>query len=260
MNTIVTWVWTGERTYTLEHAAALSKMLRRHMKSEYRFVVIADKPGHVPDATCIKTPAASLELANLRTIESRAFPTSFRRLWLFSEEARELGDVVLCTDLDVVVTDDWTHLFEYQAKAPFMGWMPGQRWGNQEKRVGGGTWRLRTGFHTEVWTNFVADPEAAKKEARAAGYRGSDQAWISYNLAEKVPVWPKSAGICSVRDFTRDNRSKVVPEIPEGICVVHFNGHNKPWMPQGLEQHPWIAEYWPKEEARDPGALRQLLC
>lgn len=243
MNTIVTWVWHGERAYTLQHANFLAKMLKKRMKSPYRFVVISDQEGEVRDGEVIKTPPAAMALAHLKTLERKNFPTSFRRLWLFSDEAKLLGDVILSTDIDVVVTGDWTPLFDHKPGENFMGWQPGQQWGNTVGRVGGGTWRIRTGSHPEVWERFIQDPEKAMKDARAAGYRGSDQAWMSYNLTGKVPVYPKSAGICSIRDFNRDCRSMIVPEIPSDATVVHFNGAGKPWHPEMQKKHPWMLRY-----------------
>lgn len=244
MNTIVTWAWKSERDYGLEHVARLAAMLRKHMRTPYRFIAIMDEFGKAPHVKVLKTPAAAKAIDHVRTPEGANFPTSYRRLWLFSREAAKLGEVVLLTDLDVMVTGDWSHLFDFMPEENFIGWKPGQMWGNVETRIGGGTWRLRTGTHPEVWEDFARDPREAVARARAHGFRGSDQAWMSFMLAQKVPIFPESAGICSVRDFTRDNRSKVVYEIPDNACVVHFNGRNKPWHEAGMKQHPWITDYW----------------
>lgn len=257
---IVTWVWRGEaRAYDLSHAARLDAGLRRFMTEPYRLVVFSDVAGEIPSdsATVVPIPRGARAVARVKTPEARNFPSSYRRLWLFSEEARELGSTVLMVDVDVIVTGDWSHLFRHQPEEDFMGWRPGQLWGNQENRVGGGVWRLRTGSHPEVWTRFLADPQAAIQQARTAGYRGSDQAWISYMLATDAPVWPNSAGIRSVRDFHRDRRGVPVQSIPEGTCMVHFNGYLKPWQPAALTQHPWLAPYLPGatlqgEEAAPP--------
>ena len=53
-------------------------------------------------------------------------------------------------------------------------------------------------------------------------------------------------GRVSVRDFNRDNRSMVVEAIPEGTCMVHFNGHGKPWHPATQKLHPWVVGYIPE--------------
>ena len=247
MKTIVTWVWKGERAYTLEHAASLAAGLRRFMTTPHRLVVIADRPGRCEGAEVMRIPAAALALAKIKTPERANFPSSYRRLWLFSEAARAIADTILMVDVDVAVTGDWSHLFEYEPSENFMGWLPGQLWGNQEQRVGGGVWRLNTGTRTHVWDRFVEDPISAVRRARSAGYRGSDQAWISYQLARSCPVWPNEVGIRSVRDFNRDDRRAIVGSIPEGTTMVHFNGVAKPWSLSTWKRHPWLKAYWEGE-------------
>ena len=243
--TIVTWIWRGERTYDLSHAALLAEGLKRFMTTPYRLVILSEDAGTVPHAEVMPIPAGAQSVAGVRTPENRNFPSSYRRLWLFSEEARTLGETLLLVDVDVVVTGDWSHLFAHQPEAQFMGWKPGQLWGNIEARVGGGVWRLTAGTRKRVWEDFIANPSMAIATARQCGYRGSDQAWISFCLAADAPIWPKSAGIRSVRDFNRDKRGLVVPSIPPGTCMVHFNGTAKPWQAETQKYHRWLGPYLP---------------
>lgn len=245
MNTIVTWIWRGERSYDLTHAGLLADGLKRFMTTTYRLVVLAQEVGTLADAEVMSIPPLAETVGRIKTPELKQFPSSYRRLWLFSEEAKSLGEVVLMVDVDVVVTGDWSHLFAHAPEQDFMGWRPGQLWGNQENRVGGGVWRLRTGTRPQVWDDFVRDPSMAIASARQAGYRGSDQAWISHCLSSGAPVWPNAAGIRSVRDFNRDCKGYVVRSIPPGTCMVHFNGNAKPWQPETQRVHPWLAPYVP---------------
>src|SRR5690606_28130639 len=132
-------------------------------------------------------------------IEGRRFPSCYRRLWSFSADARaQLGDRIMVIDIDFIAIANFSHLFD--RTEPFVGWRPRQRWGNQD-RIGGGIYLMDTGAHTHVFDRFMEDPRAAQQEARRAGFRGSDQAWISYCLGKSVPCWPDSAGIYSIRDF-----------------------------------------------------------
>ena len=62
----------------------------------------------------------------------------------------------------------------------------------------GGT-TITAGTLQEIWSDF--DPATSPKEASDAGFRGSDQAWISYRLGRDAEVWPSNAGIYSIRDF-----------------------------------------------------------
>jgi hypothetical protein len=58
----------------------------------------------------------------MKSPEGPRFPSSYRRLWTFSDDARLLGDRVMMIDIDAVVTGDLGPLF-----APdddFVGWVP----------------------------------------------------------------------------------------------------------------------------------------
>jgi hypothetical protein len=93
---------------------------------------------------------------------------------------------------------------------------------------------METGSHPQVWEDF--DPKAGPAAARAAGYRGSDQAWISYTLAGKVPIWGDDEGIYSVRDVKPKGAHP-----PPWARLIHFNGDTKPWSPAAGR---WVARSW----------------
>ena len=241
--TIVGWAWNGGRDYGPEQGRVVAAMLARHMSMPYRFVVIADDTsGDWGEAEVIETPPVARALGKLKSVEGDGFPSSYRRLWMFSREAAELGTRLLLTDLDIVVTGDWAPLLDFDV--PFIGWRPGQNWPkpSQEIRLAGGMYLLAAGEVTEVWDRFEGKPSIL--EARKANYRGSDQAWISYCLAGTAPVWPKGCGIYSIRDMTRDNRQKRTLAPPADARVVHFNGHGKPWHAVTRAQHPWVERHW----------------
>lgn len=241
-HSIVTFVWQGERDYTLEHAALLKQGLDKYMSEPFELIVFTDDgPELVVDNFIILAlPDSARKLMHVRTPEHSRFPSSYRRLWLFSEEAKTLGPRVMLTDVDVLVVGDWVPLFEEDCD--FIGWQPFMLWG-VEKRLAGGQWILKTGAHTEVWEDFIADPDKSKMEANAHGFRGSDQAWISYKIRDTASVWPDSMGVYSVRDFTRDRSGQTIRSIPDDARVVHFNGKDKPWHDVTLNQHPWVRDY-----------------
>ena len=242
--TIVTFIWPGNRDYRPEHVALMAAGLKRHLTCNYRFVVITDDTnGDFGGAEVMETPMMARVLGNVPTPEAARFPSCYRRLWLFSEEAKlKLGDRIMLTDVDALVTGDWSPLFDYPHD--FVGWYrPKGTWGDVERRVAGGTWLLRTGTRTEVYDEFIIDPEAATRAARAAGYRGSDQAWISYMLAVDAFTWPEPSGIYSIRDLNRDDRSRVITQIPHDSKIIHFNGLYGPWDKEIQIKHPWVGDY-----------------
>jgi len=256
--TIVTFLWRGERGYRPFHVAAMAEGLRRHMRSPYRFICLSDDTdGNFGGADVRPIPGIALKLGEMKSPEGRRFPSCYQRLWLFSGAAWELGSRILLTDVDAVVTGDWSPLFDYDCD--FIGWQPGQSWGNTEKRLAGGMWLLRTGTRQNVFTEFIADPEGAIARARQVGFRGSDQAWISYKLSADSPVWPNGSGIYRIWDFARGQKLKVVREIPSDSRVVHFNGYPDLWSRSCLKQYPWMREHWSRELLGDPEAEKESI-
>ena len=226
MKTVVTWLWNGPRGYKPEHVNVLASMFRRNL-SEHRFVCITNETkGFDSGVELMPIPEAAAQLGRLKTPELNGFPSCYQRLWMFSKEAKTLGKKVLLVDVDLALTASVEHLFAYNV--PFVGWKPKASWGGTN-RIGGGIYLIKPGAHTEVFEDFKG--QESINEARKAGFRGSDQAWISYKLAHKVPVWPE-VGIYSVRDF------KGHP--PSDACLIQFNGLEKPWN----AKKQWVEQFW----------------
>ena len=232
MKSVVTWLWSdGGRGYTPEHVNVLHKMFQRHLPEPHRFICITDDAGDFsPDIEVMPTPADARALATLKTPEGGAFPSCYRRLWMFSDEARCLGERVLLVDIDLMLVGDARKLFEPQAD--FVGWKPTASWGHNNRRIGGGIYLITPGTRSHVWTDFKGAESI--REARDAGYRGSDQAWISHKLWG-CDLFPKSAGIYSIRDL-RNGKS---PPPADAVLIQH-NGVVKPWT----SRIPWVRKAW----------------
>src|SRR5690606_19229086 len=115
-------------------------------------------------------------------------------------------------DIDCVILGDLSILIDRDED--FVGWKPSSIWGQQVVRLAGGTWLLRTGTRTSVYDEFVGPESIA--EAFNAGYGGSDQAWISYCLADEAASWETGLG------SMRDNGNPA----PDAV-IMHFNGPRK---------------------------------
>lgn len=232
MITVVTWLWSeGFRDYCAAQVNVLARMVLRNIEVPSRFVCVADSgEGLEPHVEWFPTPPAAIEVGRLRNPEGARFPSCYRRLWMFSREAAAIGDRMLLIDLDLVATSELSHLFDYRQS--FVGWRPMANWGDQ-RRYGGGIYLLKAGARAAVWEQFKGAESIA--EARAAGFRGSDQAWLSYKLGPDEVTWPQAAGIYSIRDL-RNGRLPV----PADACIVQFNGPQKPWN----SPLPWVADHW----------------
>lgn len=238
---IVCWLWNGtglgDRPYEPAHVNTLRRAVGRHLSLPHRFICVADSAeGFDPEVEVFITPPEAKKVGELRTPEGGRFPSCYRRLWNFSPAATVLGDKLFCVDIDWVPVRDLAPLFARDED--FVGWRPYRDWGHKV-RFGGGSYLLRAGKRPDVWNNFRGADSINK--ARRAGYRGSDQAWISYMLAGREPYFGREAGIYSIRDM-KGPRS-ITPsehELPADARLVHFNGPVKPWTSQ-LE---WVKEHW----------------
>lgn len=236
VKSVVTWVWTGThlgaRPYAPEHANLLRRQFAKHMSEKHRFICIADSThGFDKEVEVLVTPKSALDVGKHRSPEGGRFPSCYRRLWTFSEEAKVLGDLIMAVDVDLVVTRKVDSLWAMGEEHDFVGWRPMRDWG-AKRRFGGGIYLLKPGTRTRVWDDFHG--AASIQRARAAGYRGSDQAWISYCLASKEVCWPQRSGIYSIRDMKDRERY-----LPEDAILVQFNGPTKPWQ----SPLPWVQEH-----------------
>lgn len=223
------------RSFKHDHVRALAKSTKPHLTIPYRFICVTDElPKEERDdgVEWILMPPAALELGNLRTPEGARFPSCYRRLWAWSDEAAELlGEWIMVWDIDLVPVRNMDKLFA--RTEDFVGWRPYRDWG-AKLRYGGGIYRMRAGSRAFVYNDFHGAESI--REARAAGFRGSDQAWISYKLAGREPYYDRKSGIYSIRDLGSSL------DLPHDAVLVQFNGHVKPWQYNG--PGTWVAQHW----------------
>ncbi len=226
---------SAPRSFKAEHVNRLQELFALHLPVPHRFVCIADDTeGFNAKVTVIKTPEAALAAGRIRSPEGNRFPSCYRRLWAQSEEAKAvLSERVLLGDIDMIPVNDLLPIVD--RAEPFVGWRPFRDWG-KKTRIGGGLYLYTPGAHVKVWTDFIKNPHAAVAEARNAGFRGSDQAWLSHKLAGKVPVWGRDSGLYSIRDLGADHA------LPADARLVQFNGPDKCWSYRG--RGSWVAKHW----------------
>jgi hypothetical protein len=217
---------TGFRAYTPERVNTLAKGVKKYYPKPHRFICVTDEIyGFNSDVEVIRLPESARWVTKIPSPEGTRFPSSYRRLWCFSEEAKSLGSRIMQLDIDCLITGNLEPLFDYPDD--FVGWRPNAVWGNSQ-RIGGGTWLLRTGTHTRIWDTLSTD---GIRRARRMGWRGSDQAWLSYNLAATCKVWPREEGIYQKQDGVYE-----WSEPPANAKIIHFNGPKKYWQTSA----PWV--------------------
>lgn len=215
MLTFVCFLWQQQgyhTAYTDAHVRRWASMINKHYRGNHRFVVITDLPGDYGSCE-VMVPPVKIDIANPH---GEAFPSCYRRLWLWSDEAKILGDRICLMDLDCTIHADITDLMNKKEDVTF--------WRDPSYPIqpyNGGMILIKTGARTQVWDEF--DGQRSINKARAQGYKGSDQAWIAYVLDKHESVWSAFDGIHS---WKRDLR-RGLPRRDTRITMFH--GRDKPW-------------------------------
>jgi len=210
----------------------LARAIKHFYPYPHRFICVSDTlEGFSDEVEVLPMPKSVERVAHLEAPQGKQFPSSYRRLWCFSEEAKILGERIMLLDIDAMILSDPSQLFDIDAD--FVGWRPLSIWG-REDRIGGGTWLLRTGTLTHIWEDFIKNPVEMIRETLKRGWTGSDQAILSRYLHAKFPTWKRFCGIYGSQDGVFQWEQP-----PEDAIIVHFNGDGKPWGQQKL----WIRAY-----------------
>src|SRR6185436_17852511 len=125
--------------------------------------------------------------SGLSSLHGRHQPSCYRRLKLFSAEAKELiGERIVALDLDMVITGDLVPLWDRPEDFVIMKSPSGPAFYN------GSMFMIRAGTRTQLWDDF--HPDKSPMKAKMSGQFGSDQAWIGYRLGNQEATWDTGDG------------------------------------------------------------------
>jgi hypothetical protein len=226
MITVLLWKWHQKNyrsRFTAEHVNIMTNMIGRNLDLPHRFLCITDDPAGVK---CETYPLWDEPAVNLP--EGR--PNCYRRLKVFGEFGKELGDRLFSIDLDSVVTGNITQLLD--CKDDFVAWEDP----SPKTHYNGGLWLMTPGTRTQVWDKF--DP-MAPKITQNLKIVGSDQAWISHILGPGEAMWGTKDGVYSYRNHLKEGR---LPKPPDARLVM-FHGRHSPWEDHP-QSHRWVREHY----------------
>lgn len=230
MLTVVCWRWStpGYRsTFGPEAVNTLFSMVGRHYHAPFRFACVTND-GAGLDSRIEAVPDRA-DFADIRSPHGAGNPSCYRRLRIFGPDAAEtFGPRIVSLDLDCVITGDLRPLWDRPES--FVGWQdPLHAW-----QINGSMMLLTAGAHPEVWEWF--DPATSPAESLAAGYKGSDQGWVSQCLSDAAR-WTRADGVLSYRI------DKCAAALPAGAKVVMFHGKLDPWSPEA-RRVSWVRDNW----------------
>lgn len=237
---IVLWKWSQENmigAYSPVYVNMMYDMLERNLVGmNYRIICVTDDANGVQCETFPLWKDGS-ELVN--PSGPTRLPSCYRRLRLYDRATQiemgiRAGERIVSIDLDTVVCGHLRGVLETEGR--FVGW---QLAGAIHPRVFNGSFQMFTaGDLQHIWSDF--DPSRSPEIARRAGFAGSDQAWLSYNLVDKegsnhvpYPVFASYPLHCvHLAQFRREHR------------LVFFHGSRKPWSTEAQAASSWIGRYW----------------
>ncbi|MBX3482540.1 hypothetical protein [Phenylobacterium sp.] len=135
-------------------------------------------------------------------------------------------------DLDLIVTDDLTPLFE--GDEPFRI-LTGVNASNPCP-YNGSVWRLDIGYRPDVWSDFSLEAAAAVAHDKFP----DDQAWFAHKLPGAAAFGPADG----VYAFQKPGWPRG-EALPKGGRIVAFPG----WRdPSGFTHLPWVRIHWLGEQ------------
>lgn len=244
-------LWHWGRRYGAVHIQRMKSMLERQLHLPHKIVCITDRPEDVP---------AGCDVFNVKhTIQSRGDFKCIRRMWLYGGKpskpgrlwAGDLGDRLLQLDLDMVLTDDVTPLFD--RPEPLVIWRGDSA--VKPNRPHGWAYNatvmlLTPGARRDVYDRYLEDPQSIHRQADADGWdvaTNSDQAIATYLLKDgRVDYWTNDDGIYAYRGIAGPDGSKD-QGLPAGCRIVSFHGRSGARHPGDSvlqKRSPWIVEHW----------------
>lgn len=207
--------------YTYEHVNVLERMLKRHYHKPHRLICVTDDPAHI---NCETLPIWDKHIA---------LGGCFNRLYTFSPDMKKLfGERFVCIDLDCVIVDDITPLFDRPEDFVMNSYKPMPFRHAPDQCYNGGLYMMDAGARSQVWDTF--DPEKSIQAIRSHPELciGSDQAWIRLCLGRGEARWTVNHGVYEARQFQ--------DKLPENAKIVFFAGARDP----SLRKYQWVLEHW----------------
>jgi hypothetical protein len=220
---IVLWKWANPNKlhiifdFSAEAVNRLRRQLAEHLGIPHDVVCITDNPSGIDSG--IRVIPLWQDAAHLGGC--------WRRLRAFAPDmATIIGPRFAWIDLDSVIVGPMDDVLG--RREPLVLYRSNSVEGTP---YNGSMLLMDAGARARVWDGF--DPGKSPAIVKAAGFTGTDQAWISHVLGPDEAVWTSQDG---VMHFMRD----CVPDLPAHSRIVFFPGVQKMHMPNARRHAPWI--------------------
>lgn len=232
--------------YAPAYVNTLANMVRRNLDTAHTF-------------HCITDDAAGLDpRIQTHPLPDFGFEGIWRKLMTFQDDFLRLnGQYVVSIDLDVVIVDSLNFL----AEQPDKDFIIARNWSKSGVRGSGSLYRLKVGSHTEIWDQFITDPEKSIDNHHGKNRLIGEQKWLNAHFKEfnffpegKVVSYKrhcKSKGrIIRIGKFELLNTARFgKASIPHGASLISFHGDPSPSdvmnQASGKWRHaPFVTTHW----------------
>lgn len=251
---IITWLWRQEKSlneYIASDVNTWASMLSRHVTIPHKLACVTDIPDGIDSKIEIIPIPDAPDCRSEHWPESKGLPQCYRRLHLWSREAKSVyGERFVCLDLDLVVTGNLDALLSRQDEILIA------RGTRQRAPYNGSFLLMDAGVNPDVWERA---PEVAKEASEL--FIGSDQAVIRF-LCPLLPTVGEESGLYTYSPSRfpaplklRHNLSKARkamphaehlkpggPRLPENMKLLFFTGRKKPR--DIVSSHPLLSEHY----------------
>lgn len=235
---VLTWLWhrPGGPSFSPLYVNRLRSMFARHLDLPHEIVLVTDRPQAMQAELDIGIRVLPMPLEHAHT------PRCRRRMWGFAaERAFDIGERILCCDLDVVVTRNITRIVD--RPEPLVCWRVGYA------NVYSGSFILQTaGVLDGAWRAFKEQPE---KFLAATGERyASDQAMLNHYIrATKMrpAEWTERDGFVTWfgDGYEHKEHHGMGPrrhELKATTRIVVMGSADKQVMDEA--RYPFVADHW----------------
>lgn len=168
----------------------------------------------------------------------------WNKVYLFSDQIPiDPGELIFYIDLDTLIVDnidplleDWSH--QMLVLRDFYHGIA-----KTSSSIGSGLMRWTHGTQTEIWNNFIRDPQKAVEKCKPHG----DQRWIEMNIGPHI-FWQDL-----YRDAVVSFKVHCREGLPPGAKIICYHGlpsipdsatkHTRDWR-WDLPPQPWVLDYW----------------
>ncbi|MFP4538471.1 MAG: hypothetical protein ACLFPA_09230 [Dichotomicrobium sp.] len=217
--------------YSGEDVSLLRGQVARNLEREHEFVCITDRPGDIEDGIRTVPLDRRLHIPGGR----------YAKLQVFRPDAGEtIGARILLLDLDTVIVGGLDPLVDRDEDLVL--WRNPNFGLKRRAYYNTSIMLVRAGTRTEFYTRF--DPKRSHDEAaRATGWGGTDQRFVSWLAGRHEAHWTAADGIYGAGRLGDYCPGRATTVLPENARIVFFPGRRHPKMAKVRERHPWIKDH-----------------